>query len=102
MLQSIAHLRTARRKQAKRAAAAAHAPCDEKLVTFLRAVFNNEQAFQDVAKRLAQHDVTYSILIDDISENHLREMGLSIGHRIDLLKAVGKEHKKPREERQEK
>jgi len=41
------------------------------------------------AQRFAENDITFSVL-PDLTDQHLKEIGVSLGHRLQLLRAVAK------------
>src|SRR6185369_5478578 len=39
------------------------------------------------AERFAENDISFSVL-PDLTDQHLREIGVSLGHRLQLLRAI--------------
>jgi len=39
------------------------------------------------AQRFAEYDISFSVL-PDLTDQHLKEIGVSLGHRLQLLRAI--------------
>jgi SAM domain (Sterile alpha motif) len=46
------------------------------------------------AQRFAENDISFSVL-PDLTDQHLKEIGMSLGHRLQLLRAIADLDKGP-------
>ena len=40
------------------------------------------------AQRFAENDISFAVLLPDLTDQHLKEIGVSLGHRLQLLRAI--------------
>jgi SAM domain (Sterile alpha motif) len=49
-------------------------------------------------KRFAENDISFSVL-PDLTDQHLKEIGVSLGHRLQLLRAIAELPRREKEPR---